>query len=76
MTGRSVALAISLLALACPAAEAARFTPDKLRLPSIGMVGFDTAGASALLGSRLVPPPLVGPAPVRKLKFVRSARTD
>jgi hypothetical protein len=45
--------------------------PDKLRLPSAGMVGFDSAGAAALITRQIVAPPPVGPTPVRKLQFVR-----
>jgi hypothetical protein len=69
-------LALLLVALAAPAAHAARFSPEKLRLPSVGMVGLDAAGAAAILSRQIAPPPVVGPAPVRKLKFVRTARGD
>jgi hypothetical protein len=47
--------------------------PDKLRLPSVGMVGLDAAGASALIARQIVPPPPVGTSPARKLVFVRQA---
>jgi hypothetical protein len=43
--------------------------PDKLRLPSVGMVGLDEAGAAAVIARQIAPPPTVGPAPVRKLRF-------
>jgi hypothetical protein len=46
--------------------------PDKLRLPSVGMVGLDSAGAAAVIARQIAPPPPVGPAPMRKLRFVRS----
>jgi hypothetical protein len=73
MNVRSLMLVLGLAGLTCSSGQAARFTPEKLRLPSAGMVGIDAAGAAALLSRRVLPPPVVGPAPVRKLRFVRSS---
>lgn len=71
MTTRTLLLLFGLIFLTTSPVAAARFVPHKLRLPSVGMVGMDTAGAASLLARQPLPPPVVGPAPVRKLRFVR-----
>ena len=72
MIGRSALVAFGLAMLACSVAHATRTMPDKLRLPSVGMIGLDASGAAALISRQIAPPPPVGPPPVRKLRFVRS----
>ena len=67
-----VLLAIAMAVLPGSAAFATKTVPDKLRLPSVGMVGLDASGAAALIARQIAPPPPVGPAPIRKLRFVRS----